>query len=82
MKNIIKNYKNIKVLITGSTGFKGTWLSYWLSNLGAKVIGVGLPAEKDSILFKQLNLNKKISQYILDINNFTKINDLVKKRKT
>ncbi len=81
MKNIIKNYKNIKVLITGSTGFKGTWLSYWLSNLGAKVIGVGLPAEKDSILFKQLNLNKKISQYILDINNFTKINDLVKKEK-
>ena len=81
MKNIIKNYKNIKVLITGSTGFKGAWLSYWLSNLGAKVIGVGLPAEKDSILFKQLNLNKKISQNILDINNFTKINDLVKKEK-
>ena len=43
MKNIIKNYKNLKILITGNTGFKGTWLSHWLLNMGAKVVGVALP---------------------------------------
>ena len=49
--------------------------------MGAKVIGVGLPPEKDSILFKELNLNKRIKQYIFDIKNFNKINDIVKKEK-
>ena len=81
MKNIFNNYKNLKILITGSTGFKGAWLSHWLFNLGAKIIGVGLPTEKDSILYKNLKLDKKISQYIFDINNFNKINDLIKKEK-
>lgn len=81
MKKIIENYKNLKILITGSTGFKGAWLSHWLLNMGAKVIGVGLPPEKDSILFKELNLNKRIKQYIFDIKNFNKINDIVKKEK-
>ena len=47
MKKIIENYRNLKILITGSTGFKGAWLSHWLLNLGAKVTGIGLPAEKD-----------------------------------
>ena len=35
-------YKNKKVLITGHTGFKGSWLALWLNLLGAKVIGVSL----------------------------------------
>ena len=40
-----------KVLVTGSTGFKGSWLSFWLNKLGAKVLGVGLKPENGSILF-------------------------------
>jgi len=35
-----KYFKNKKVLITGHTGFKGSWLSFWLHKLGAKVVGV------------------------------------------
>ncbi|MGN1080035.1 MAG: CDP-glucose 4,6-dehydratase, partial [Alphaproteobacteria bacterium] len=35
-------YKNKRVLITGHTGFKGSWLSLWLSHLGAKVCGYSL----------------------------------------
>ena len=35
-------YKNKVVLITGHTGFKGSWLSLWLKELGAKVIGYSL----------------------------------------
>jgi CDP-glucose 4,6-dehydratase len=81
MKKIIENYKNLKILITGNTGFKGTWLSHWLLNMGAKVVGVGLPPEKDSVLFKELNLNRRVKQYIFDIKNFDKINQIVKKEK-
>ena len=50
-------------MVTGSTGFKGAWLCNWLIILGAKVIGVGLRPEKDSIIFDSLKLNKKIKQY-------------------
>ena len=50
-------YKNLKVLVTGSTGFKGSWLCYWLNEIGAKVVGVSLRPEKNSILYKSLNFN-------------------------
>ena len=33
-------FKNKKVLVTGHTGFKGSWLSIWLNYLGANVFGV------------------------------------------
>lgn len=45
MSNLFNNiYKNKTVLVTGHTGFKGSWLIYWLSQLGAKVIGYSLEA--------------------------------------
>ena len=77
----LKNYKNLNVLITGSTGFKGAWLSHWLLRLGAKVTGVGLKPENDSIIFKSLNLNSNIKQYFIDIRHFKKINHIIKKEK-
>ena len=83
MKNnsFLKSYKNLRVLITGSTGFKGAWLSFWLNEIGAKVIGVALKPEKNSILFKSLKLDKKIQQYYLDITNFKKLNEIIKKKR-
>ena len=77
----LQTYKNKKVLVTGSTGFKGAWLCFWLHLLGAKVIGVALKTEKGSIIFKEFSLGKKIKQYILDIRNFRKLNQIVKKEK-
>lgn len=41
-------YKNRRCLITGHTGFKGSWLSFWLNRLGAIVCGVALPVEEPS----------------------------------
>jgi len=67
--------------VTGSTGFKGAWLCFWLAQLGAKVSGVGLRAEKDSIAFKSLDLDKKIKQYYFDITNFKKLDNIIKKKK-
>ena len=54
-----KTYKNLKVIVTGSTGFKGAWLCFWLYLIGAKVVGISLKPEKDSILFNKLLLKKK-----------------------
>ena len=40
--NFQKKFKNKKVLVTGHTGFKGSWLTCWLMLLGAKVIGLSI----------------------------------------
>ncbi len=77
----LSSYKNLKVLVTGSTGFKGSWLCLWLDLLGAKVVGVGLKPEKESILFKGLKLDKKINQFYIDINDVKKLNLIIKKTK-
>ena len=50
--------------------------------LGARVVGIGLKPEKNSILFSKLKLNKKIKQYFFDINNLKKLKNIIKKRKT
>ena len=74
IKNKLQVYKNLKVVVTGSTGFKGTWLCFWLDLLNAKVTGIALKPEKNSVLFSKLLLSKKIKQIYLDINNFKKLN--------
>ena len=84
MKNknaFLKIYKNLKVLVTGTTGFKGAWLAFWLNNIGARVSGFSLKPEKDAILFKALDLNKKINQYYGNVNNFNHLNEVIKKEK-
>ena len=55
---IEKTYRNKKVLVTGSNGFKGTWLCYWLYKLGAKVVGVGLKSESNDLMFTKLKMSK------------------------
>ena len=79
--NYLDNYKNIKVLVTGSTGFKGSWLCYWLNSIGAKVYGIGLKPERGFILYDKLRMKEKIKQYYCDIANFNKLDSLVKKIK-
>jgi len=74
-----KTYFNKKVLVTGSNGFKGAWLCYWLYKLKAEVIGIGLKNEENNLLFNKLLMDKKIQQVYLDITNFEKLNKLVKK---
>ena len=47
-------WKNRRVLITGHTGFKGSWLTYWLLTKGAYVWGYSLPLDDENWLFKKL----------------------------
>lgn len=62
-----QKFKDKKVLITGHTGFKGTWLTCWLLKLGAKVTGIsdGIPTKPS--MFEELSLENKIEHIICDI---------------
>ena len=62
-----------KVLITGNTGFKGSWLSLWMYSLGAKVLGISNNYPTNPSNFKDLNLIKKIKFKKIDIRNFNKV---------
>lgn len=50
-------YKDRRILVTGHTGFKGSWLVLWLQSLGAKVTGIALPAESSPSHWDLLGLN-------------------------
>ncbi|MEB3353475.1 MAG: CDP-glucose 4,6-dehydratase [Cyanobacteriota bacterium] len=57
-----------RVLLTGHTGFKGSWLALWLSELGAQVSGVGLEPDTEPHLFQQLRLEERLHRHhIADI---------------
>ena len=74
-------YKNKKIFVTGATGFKGSWLCFWLTILGAKVVGTGMRRNSQK-LFYQLNLHKKIRIHYLDIaNDYEKLKFIIKKFK-
>ena len=65
-----KQFKNKKVLVTGHTGFKGAWLSAWLSLLGAKLVGVSLDEKNKNSHFNYLNFIKMHKDYRFDICHF------------
>ena len=69
------------MLVTGATGFKGAWLSFWLKCLGSKVYGVSLPPSKEDIFFKETNLKNEINQSYFNINNFQRINSYIRQIK-
>ena len=65
-------FKDKKILVTGHTGFQGSWLTLWLKLLGAKVIGYSLPPTKPS-LFESLELENDITHIIADIRNLDEL---------
>ena len=70
-------FKDKKVLITGHTGFKGSWLSLWLLSLGAEVFGAALEPPTKPSLFKTTNLEEKIHHNIIDIRNYDEISKYI-----
>ena len=77
--NNFKIFKNKKILITGHTGFKGSWLTLWLSLLGARVTGISFGYPTFPSHFKVIKIAKRINHKILDIRNFQKIKKTIKK---
>ena len=58
-------WRGRRVLITGHTGFKGSWLSLWLSQLGARVTGVALCPDTTPNLFSELELMQRLERHQL-----------------
>ena len=71
-------WKSKKVLLTGHTGFKGSWLGLWLSELGARVTGIGLEPDPGPSLFRSLQLKDRLQNHqISDIRNYQSLKAVV-----
>ena len=81
MEKLNNFYKNKKVLVTGATGFKGSWLCSWLLLMGAKVYGSGYSPNQNKNLFYKLKLQKKIKLGIFDIRDQKKLEKFITKSK-
>lgn len=80
-KNLKKVFFKKKVLITGHTGFKGSWMLLMLSFLGAKVVGV---SNKEVGLISHFSLIKKkikFKNYLIDIRNYERLKNIINKEK-
>lgn len=66
-------YKGKKVLITGHTGFKGSWLSIWLKELGAEVYGYALAPNSIMDNFVTCNIQSKINHFEGDVRDAKKL---------
>ena len=60
---------NGPILITGHTGFKGTWLTLLLEQMGFEVVGISLPAEEET-LYQRMQRLGRIPESFIDIRNF------------
>jgi len=70
-------YKDKKVLVTGHTGFKGTWLTTWLLNLGANVVGISKDIPTKPSMFEELKLEDRIKHYQENISDLSKIKNTI-----
>ena len=57
-------WKNKKVFLTGHTGFKGSWLSLWLTSMGAEVTGFALPPSTESDIYNSCDLDSFIKKSV------------------
>jgi CDP-glucose 4,6-dehydratase len=60
-------YRNKKVLVTGNTGFKGSWLCTWLISLGADVYGISNEIPTKPSMFVELGLADKMKHFLADV---------------
>ena len=77
--DFLTEFKNKKVLITGHTGFKGSWLTSWLVLLGAKVVGLSINIPSKPAHFEVIKLQKKINHKRMDIRNLKLLKKTFKK---
>ena len=75
---MINNFLGKTVLITGHTGFKGSWLSVWLNSLGAKVIGLSLDIPTNPSNFEVSNIGGFVDDNRIDIRDADAVKKLMK----
>ena len=69
----LKIFKNSRVIVTGHTGFKGSWLTAWLKHLGAEVMGISLNPPSNPYHFKVSKIGLGIKNFKVDIRNRKKL---------
>lgn len=78
-KDLTDFYRGKTVLVTGHTGFKGSWLTHTLLVMGAKVVGVSLAPYTEDDIFVKTGLEKKVEHHEFDIRDAEKLSKLVQK---
>ena len=76
-----KYFHKKRILITGHTGFKGAWLTFWLSQYNAKICGISKDIPTKPSLFNSLKLKNKIFDCRIDIKDLKKLKKIVLKFK-
>ena len=71
--NSLALFKGKRVLLTGDTGFKGSWLALWLLEAGAEVYGYALPPEREDAHFNQLALQHRLTHQDGDIRDLPQL---------
>ena len=79
MNNFCNIYQDKTVLLTGNTGFKGSWLSLWLKQLGAQVSGISIDIPSDPSHFTAAKLSDYIDDYRVDVRDTEAVKNIVKK---
>lgn len=72
-------FENKKILITGHTGFKGSWLCLLLHQLGADVYGYALEPPTNPSLFKDAQIDELITSYIGDVRDLSQLQGIMQK---
>ena len=70
-------YRNKKVLVTGHTGFKGAWLSLWLSKMGAEVIGLSDSVPTNPSHFVAGGIESIVETHFADIRDARKVTEII-----
>lgn len=70
-------WKDRKVLITGHTGFKGSWLSLWLQSLGARVVGYSLPAPTNPSFFEAAQVENGMQSILGDVRDLNHLQQTI-----
>lgn len=79
--NIINLFKSKKVLITGHTGFKGTWFSQIFKEAGADVFGISLPLTEINKHYKELNIHHDLNSSYFDVTNLEEVKKNIRRIK-
>jgi len=72
-------YRNARVLVTGHTGFKGSWLVVWLKELGANVTGFSLEPPTVPSNFKAVRLGDHLNHIIGDVTDYNSLKSVFRK---
>ena len=70
-------WKNKKVLLTGHTGFKGSWLSLWLQKLGVDLVGFSKSVPTKPSLFELADIGKNMTSIMGDITSIENITNVI-----